>query len=414
MKKKIAAPYKFHSFIFISYMILGLLLDSPREIYLGLNKIIEDSAILITDYIAIAGIAPTLVNAGLLSLMITLFYIILDIKPNGAIITSLWLVFGFSFFGKNIFNVWSIIFGVYLFSRYKREPFNNYILIAVLGTTLAPTVSQIVFHGIFSPIVSLIVGNGFGILIGFILPPIAVSTVNMHYGYNLYNMGFAGGLLGMILMSVYKIFNVDLETRFLWSTSNNTFFALLLYTTFIIIIIYGYYNNDKSFQNLKKIISHSGKLNSDFYSLYLEASFINIGLLGIMGVSAVLLLGGDLNGPTISGIFTLAGFGTFGKHLINVIPVMIGASLTSHLCIWELKSPSMILSILFSTALAPISGEFGWPFGILAGFIHGAVVMNIGSVNCGMNLYNNGFSAGFVVMVLVPIIRSFKKGSDQY
>ncbi len=414
MKKKIAASYKFHIFIFISYMTLGLLLDGPREIILGLNKIIEDSAILITDYVAIAGIAPTLVNAGLLSLMITFFYIIFDIKPNGAIIASLWLVFGFSFFGKNIFNVWSIILGVYLYSRYKREPFNNYILIAVLGTTLAPTVSQIVFHGILPPMVSLVLGNGFGILIGFMLPPIAVSTVNVHYGYNLYNMGFAGGLLGMILVSVYKIFNVDLETRFLWSTSNNTFFAILLYTTFIIIIIYGYFNSDNRLENLKKVISHSGRLNSDFYNLYLEASFMNIGLLGILGVSVVLLLGGDLNGPTISGIFTLAGFGTFGKHLINVIPVMVGASLTAYLCIWELKSPSMILSILFSTGLAPISGEFGWPFGILAGFLHGAVVMNVGSVNAGMNLYNNGFSAGFVAMVLVPIIRSFKIGRGHY
>ncbi|WP_426349070.1 DUF1576 domain-containing protein [Alloiococcus sp. CFN-8] len=406
MKENIAAPYKFHIFIFIGYMVLGLLLDSPKEIYIGLNKIIEDSAILITDYVAIAGVAPTLVNAGLLSLMITLFYTILDIKPNGAILTSLWLVFGFSFFGKNIFNVWSIIFGVYLFSRYKKEPFNNYILIAVLGTTLAPTVSQIVFRGILPPVLSLVVGNGFGIIIGFILPPIAVSTVGVHYGYNLYNMGFAGGLLGMILMSVYKIFNVDIETRFFWSTGNNVFFALLLYTTFIIIIIYGYYNNGKNFRSLKKIISHSGRLNSDYYSLYLEASFINVGFLGILGVSSVLILGGDLNGPTISGIFTLAGFGTFGKHIKNVIPVMIGAALTSHLCIWELKSPSMILSILFSTGLAPIAGEFSWLFGILAGFIHGAVVMNIGSVNCGMNLYNNGFSAGFVAMVLVPIIRS--------
>ena len=414
MKKKIAASYKFHIFIFISYMTLGLLLDGPREIILGLNKIIEDSAILITDYVAIAGIGPTLVNAGLLSLMITFFYIIFDIKPNGAIIASLWLVFGFSFFGKNIFNVWSIILGVYLYSRYKREPFNNYILIAVLGTTLAPTVSQIVFHGILPPMVSLVLGNGFGILIGFMLPPIAVSTVNVHYGYNLYNMGFAGGLLGMILVSVYKIFNVDLETRFLWSTSNNTFFAILLYTTFIIIIIYGYFNSDNRLENLKKVISHSGRLNSDFYNLYLEASFMNIGLLGILGVSVVLLLGGDLNGPTISGIFTLAGFGTFGKHLINVIPVMVGASLTAYLCIWELKSPSMILSILFSTGLAPISGEFGWPFGILAGFLHGAVVMNVGSVNAGMNLYNNGFSAGFVAMVLVPIIRSFKIGRGHY
>ena len=51
-----------------------------------------------------------------------------------------------SFLGKNIFNIWPIIFGVYLFSRYQKEPFLNYTLVALLGTSLSPIVSQISFN----------------------------------------------------------------------------------------------------------------------------------------------------------------------------------------------------------------------------------------------------------------------------
>lgn len=51
---------------------------------------------------------------------------------------------------------------------------------------------------------------------------------------------------------------------------------------------------------------------------------------------------------------------------------------------------------LFGTALAPIAGVYGFLPGMVAGWLHLAVVQNIGSVHGGMNLYNNGFSAGVV------------------
>lgn len=69
----------------------------------------------------------------------------------------------------------------------------------------------------------------------------------------------------------------------------------------------------------------------------------------------------------------------------------------------------MILAILFSTALAPIAGKFGYKIGILAGFLHVSMVSNIGYLHGGLNLYNNGLAAGFVAMILIPIINIFKK-----
>lgn len=71
---------------------------------------------------------------------------------------------------------------------------------------------------------------------------------------------------------------------------------------------------------------------------------------------------------------------------------------------WELSNPSVQLACLFCTTLAPISGYFGWPYGVLAGFIHSSVVLYTGSPVAGMNLYNNGFSGGLVATVLYPVI----------
>ncbi|WP_322546136.1 DUF1576 domain-containing protein, partial [Clostridium perfringens] len=121
-----------------------------------------------------------------------------------------------------------------------------------------------------------------------------------------------------------------------------------------------------------------GRLVSDFYLLFGETCYINMGILGFLATFLVIILNGDLNGPTISGIFTIIGFGAFGKHIRNVTPIIIGALLGAIININPINSPSLILSILFSTALAPIAGKFGWKIGILAGFLHVNMVTNIG------------------------------------
>lgn len=410
MKRRLYPAYQVHIVIFLVFLITGFIMNSPSEIIGGIKSIILNSDILITDYVEIAGVGPTLVNSGLLSLMIIAFYIYHGIKPNGSTIMSIWLTAGFAFFGKNILNIWPVILGVWLYSKYKKESFINYILIAVLGTTLSPAVSQLSFQNIFPINIGVLIGVIIGIFIGFILPPLASSCIKIHQGYNLYNIGFAGGLIAMILMSLYRILGIEFEKRFIWNTGNNLFFSIFLLGISLFLIIYGIINNGKSLKNLKAIHGHTGRLISDYFLLYDNAAFINMGILGIFSTLYVIVVGGDLNGPTISGIFSIIGFGAFGKHLFNIIPVMIGAILSAFLNIWQLNSPNMLLTTLFSTGLAPIAGQFGWPIGILAGFLHVAVAMNIGYLHGGLNLYNNGFAAGFVAMILVPIIRGFGKG----
>ncbi|MGL5961274.1 MAG: DUF1576 domain-containing protein, partial [Cetobacterium sp.] len=48
-------------------------------------------------------------------------------------------------------------------------------------------------------------------------------------------------------------------------------------------------------------------------------------------------------------------------------------------------------------------------WGVLAGVLHIAVVQSIGVVHGGLNLYNNGFSAGIVAGFLLPIIITVKE-----
>ena len=59
---------------------------------------------------------------------------------------------------------------------------------------------------------------------------------------------------------------------------------------------------------------------------------------------------------------------------------------------------------LVTLETTPISGHFGAPFGVLAGFIHSALVLQTGGPVAGLNLYNNGFSGGLIAIVLYPTL----------
>ena len=103
------------------------------------------------------------------------------------------------------------------------------------------------------------------------------------------------------------------------------------------------------------------------------------------------------------------GFSAFGKHARNILPVMLGVFIGAYGMHHTPDYPSLQLAGLFGTTLAPISGHFGWPYGVLAGFIHASLVLQTGGPVAGLNLYNNGFSGGLIAIVLYPTITAIAR-----
>ncbi|EGT3616040.1 DUF1576 domain-containing protein [Clostridium perfringens] len=409
MPKRLPQEYLIHLILYISFIIFAFFLESPKEILTGLYKIVLNSDILITDYISIGGFGATLINSALLGIIFIFLFYINDIKSTGRSIMSLWFLTGFGMFGKNIVNIWPIILGTWIYSKVKRKPFKEYLVVASLGTALAPTVSQFSFFPGVHPISGAIMGAFVGIIIGFILPPIAQNASRIHSGFSLYNVGFAGGIIAIAVMSLMKAVGHNFETNSIWHKGNNNLYILFLLIISAYFIICSFLL-DKSKKTLLKdqvgINSEHGIFPSDFFSIYGSSCYFNMGILCIFSTLFVLLVNGDLNGPTIGAIFAMAGFGCYGKNLANSIPLIIGASLASIISISDLNSPVTVVCILFSTGLAPISGYYGWPYGIIAGFLHIFIVFNIGELHGGLNLYNNGLAGGFVAAIIVPVIES--------
>ncbi|MTI67869.1 MAG: DUF1576 domain-containing protein [Firmicutes bacterium] len=376
----------------------------------GLYKIIIHPDILITDYIIVGGLAAAFINSSILTLLnISLIYR-LKIRINGPYIAAIFIIAGFSFFGKNIFNVWPIYLGGFLYSRYQNISFKSVALITMFGTSLSPLVSQIAYGSNISMPLSLFLGIFFGTLVGFILPPLSAHMLRTHDGYSLYNIGFTAGIIGTVIIALFRSYGFIIESQEILSKEYDNPLKILMILFSILLIILGYIFNDKSFKNYKKIFYYSGRLITDFTQLIgFGLTLINMGIMGLVGTVYVIISGGVFNGPILGGLLTIIGFAAFGKHPKNTIPILIGVLLGSLTKVWHVKSTITIIAGLFGTALAPIPGTYGTIPGIITGFIHLSVVMNIGYLHGGINLYNNGFSSGIVAAVIVPIIDAFKK-----
>lgn len=397
----------------IGQIIFGLTQNSIYEILTGMVSIITQPSSLVTDYIGLGNMGAAFVNSGLVTLICILLLYKLKQSLNGPFIAAIFTISGFALFGKNLFNVWFVLLGAYAYSRFKKDKFNKFLIPALFGTAIAPAVSEIAFGNTLPLTISLPLGMICGILLGFVIPPLGSSLINVHHGFNLYNIGFTAGMTGLIFVSIIRSFGYVPTSQFIWTSGNNVTLGIYIFGLFGIILITGFLLNGKSFKNYKNLLDYSGRLITDFVQLEgFPVSLINIGVTGIISTMYILLINGDLNGPTIGGIFTIAGFSAFGKHPKNILPVFLGVFIGSLLKVFAINDPAIQLAALFGTALAPIAGEYGWHWGVVSGFVHSSVVLNVGYLHGGLNLYNNGFAAGLAAAVLIPIIEMFGKDDD--
>lgn len=395
------------SFILIA---LGFILDAPKEILQGFSKIITYQDMLIVDYLAVGGIGATLINSGLLMIISLALVYLSKSKINGPLIAGILTVGGFAFMGKNIVNVWPIFLGGFIHSKYKKVSYSSILLIMLFATTLAPVTTFIALGLGLELFISIPLAILVGSIIGFVIPPMTSQMLKIHDGFNLYNIGFTGGMLGTLIAGILRSFGYTLNTQSVLSTEYSVFFRNFLIIIFLAFIIVGYIINKKSFSGFGEIFKLSGRLVTDFTEeIGFGNTYINMGIVGLIGVFYVILVNGIFDGPAVSGILTLAGFAAFGKHPKNTIPILIGVFLAGTVSVFDLSSTPIVIAALFGTTLAPIAGEFGWFFGIVAGFLHVTMVTNTGYLHGGLNLYNNGFAGGIVAAILVPIIRSIKK-----
>lgn len=174
----------------LSMIILGYFLN--KRSFKGYKEIFKYPGVLITDYTAIAGFGNTLVNMGLVGLIGILYIELVNGSYNGPTLGALLTIIGFGAFGKNPKNIIPVMIGVFIGTLLSTHEANaaGPLLAGLFVTCLAP------LAGKFGPLV--------GILAGFCHLAV-VSYVGVLYGgLNLYNNGFAAGIVATIFIAIIQ------------------------------------------------------------------------------------------------------------------------------------------------------------------------------------------------------------------
>jgi hypothetical protein len=389
----------------VAFIVFGLVVSGPGDVVRGMFAILTSRDALLTDYFGIGGVGAACVNAGLLTLCASAFYYKTQAKMTGAAVACLFLVLGFALFGKNLLNIWPIVAGVWLYCRFKGEQFATHLNTAFFGVALAPIVSEILFSTTLAPAFTVPLALVTGVGIGFILVPAAAQLFRAHMGFCLYNMGFTAGLIGILVVALYKSYGFVPDPVFVWTTQYSGLLGVFLVCVFASMIGLGLWFDRRAFAGVATLMRLSGQAPTDFIAVVgIGATLVNMALAGLVGMVYVVLIGGAINGPVVGAVLSIVGFAAFGKNPRNIAPVMAGVFLATLAKPLDAADPTLLLAALFGTTLAPIAGRFGWHWGIVAGFVHSSAVQTVGQLHAGLNLYNNGLAAGIVASVLTPVI----------
>ncbi len=396
--------------IFVALFGLSLVFDSPSNIYTGYINILKSPSVLISDYVRIGGLGATLFNVATIILFNIIMLKRLGFKMTGPIFAGVLTIAGFSFFGKNIFNTLPIYLGIYLYAKTQRLEFRSFMIVVLFSTGISPIVSFLIFGTGWPLYIGVPIGIIVGTFTGFILPAFSAHTIRFHKGYNLYNIGFAMGIISMLYAVILHSFNVNLNVGGPTSEAYHSELLLISLGLSTLFLVGAFMIDPNVLKKYPHLLKSTGRLVSDFIRDYGKAvTMLNVAFMGYISVAVLVILNLEINGPVMGGILTVMGFGAFGKHPKNALPVMFGAWLGVTITNYSLDSVGMVIALLFVTAVAPIAGRYGVIIGVLAGFIHIIITPLAYVFQGGFDLYNNGFAAGFVAALMIPILEAITK-----
>ena len=404
---------------YFTYLTLALLylvavcFAGPKELASGMRTLILCRDALITDYFELAGYGPAFLNAALVMTISLVMIERAELPYTGLTVAAVFINTGFGFWGKNVVNILPIHLGTILYAKAHHTSMSRYTYTALFATCLSPFVTELTYILPFGMWGNLAIAILAGVFMGYVLPPLSQHTASMHMGYSLFNIGFSGGILAFVLFCVLKSFGISSEPVFIWKAERH--FGLISGVSIYLLaaFILGWYMNDWDLKNIGKLLKHPGRAVADFVLLDGPGvTLMNMSLTGAVSLIYAMRVGGDFSGPVLGCLFTVFGFSAFGAHLRNYIPVLAGVFLSTLITNYSPDEAGMLIAAFFVVGIAPIAGQFGIIWGIVSGMLHACIVMCTSTMYGGLNLYNNGFSCGWVAIIMVPVIESFMRGYE--
>ena len=412
-----------------AFLVAAIISPDRAEMFSGLKAIYTTPAQVTKDYFEVGSVSATFFNAFLIGVLCSALYMLPGAVANGVSFLAFSLTMGFCFWGMNLFNLIPCFLGVCLYCLVKKEPLSKNVNFMLFSTGFAPFVTDLFlrYPGLentgFS-VGSVILGVCVGIFIGFFTPGGCAYAPNAHKGFALYSAALPLGMMGFFLRALfYTVLGGTLPpVEAVLGPSRPDVFYTFFGILFVLCIILGVWKNGWSFKGYGKLLKASGHKTDLANEFGPAVALINIGIFGLFLMLYYTLVQGSLNGVTCGLILCMVCTAVAGSHPGNVWPIMVGYVVMSFLAkllfqgetfSMAINAQAILIGMCYANGLSPITGKYGWPFGILAGMLHYTLVTLVPSLHGGFLLYNGGFTACLVCIFFVPMLERFAKTKEE-
>ena len=186
------------------------------------------------------------------------------------------------------------------------------------------------------------------------------------------------------------------------------------------------------FTGLWEIMTQTCKISTNYFALGgYAATFLNMGLVGLLCTGLVCLPGSKPNNVTTLGVLLTIGFGSWGINPLNMIPTVLGVAL--YALVKKEKIGAVSNAMLYSTGIAPLISDllfrypgveyvgFNWLglvlalfVGLIIGFFLPAGLAHAPNIHKGYDHYSAavpiGMTAFFLRAVLYNVMLGWKIG----
>ena len=420
------------AFISCTFLIAAFFMPDRNTMLADLWQILSQPSKLTCSYFATGGYAATFLNMALVCAICLGLFVVFKGTPNNASTLAVILTTGFGSWGINIMNLWPSVFGVWLYCLVKKEKFGPNVNAMLFSTGIAPLITDLMIRYPHAEVVGfnlpgIALALFVGAIIGFFLPAGLTHSPKVHKGFDLYSAALPIGMTAFFLnATLFKTLGVTLpagaaaeQLQVASPLIVNTFCCVLFGLCVIFAFILGCKPRD-----YWRLLTDPA-LVTNFSSTYGNATFLmNLGCFGLFILGYYNLIGATFNGVTFGIIFCMVCTCNSGSHPGNVWPIMLGYVVASLVFGWlstlvggtftlPVNTQAICVGLCYANGLSPIADKYGWKYGFLAAIMHYLLVTSVPTLHGGFCLYNGGFTAALICLILVPELERFTRTKDE-
>ena len=413
-------------FLSVCFLVAAFCMPDRVDMVSGLWQILSQPGKISTNDFALGGYAATFLNMGLVALCFTILFVVLKAEANNVSTLAFILTLGFCSWGITELNIWPTILGVVVYSLVKKEPLGKNINAMMFSTGIAPLITDLLVRYPNAEVVGfnlpgLLVTLLVGFLIGFLLPAGLGHAPAVHKGFDLYSAAVPVCFMAFFLnATLYKTIGIALpavesDLTVASQSTVNIFCCIVFGLCVMGALALGC--KPKDYLALLTAPDHVGSVSG---KLGKEVFLMNLGVYGLFLLSYYNLIGASFNAVTFGIIFCMVCTANSGSHPGNVWPIMLGYVVASTVFGWlsglaggtfatAINAQAIVIGLCFANGLSPIVSKYGWFWGMVSAMMHYLLVTSVPNMHGGFCLYNGGFTAAVICLLLVPQLERFCK-----